>query len=229
MEICIKLNKQQVLFHGKLNIKVERNKDLMSKFNKYPQNILFFLIILFICVGIILFGKEYGSFNFVNISQIQPKKSAISSLAKFKLSNLITLGSKTKPLSIQELKGTGGLDIDLINGDIKVSSLDIEGDVFQVKKINHAVKVLDIKLDPAHSSIGTVNLSTGKIDLSVGIVVEMILDKNLRRDRVSLVIPLTGNLARESGTLNLTGEMTIPPGKLAVPMPVAVTVSAISL
>lgn len=200
----------------------------MGKLRKYPQNILFLLVFLFVCFGIIFCIREYSSPEFLKGKMVSLKNNSVSSQVKFKLKNKIVMGSKSKPLAVQDLSGTGLIDLDLINGDVKVSSVNIFGKEFDIKEINKNIRISLIKLDPAYTSSGKIDLKTGKIDLSVGVMIEMNIDKKSTSEKISLVLPLVGSLDRESGILNLSGDATIPPGKLSVPLPVEASINAIS-
>lgn len=201
----------------------------MNTLRKYPENILVLLIFLFICIGIIFFIKEYNSSRPPEIKSENVTSGSISSLASFKLKNTIILGSKQKPILVKELGGTWELYFDLANGNIKVNSINISRDVFKIKEINKIIKILSIKLDPNYASVGKINLATGKIDLSVGIVLEMKKDRSSRIQKISLGFPFVGIMDRKTGVLNLSGEATIPPGISTAPVPVKVIVKAESL
>ena len=201
----------------------------MNTLRKYPENILVLLIFLFICIGIIFFIKEYNSSKPPEIKSENTTSGSISSLASFKLKNTIILGSKQKPLIIKELDGAAELYFDLANGNIKVNSINISGSVFKIKEINKNLKILSIKLDPHYASVGKINLTTGKIDLSVGIVLGMKKSRSSGIQKISLGFPFVGIMDRKAGVLNLSGEATIPPGILTAPLPVKVIIKAESL
>lgn len=200
----------------------------MKNLRKYPQNILLLLVFLFVCIVLIFFIKEYTSFSFIEPKEKPASNSSLTSLAKFKLTNKLTLGSSLSPLSVENLDGTGAIDLNLLNGDLKINSLNIEGKSFKVNKINKHIKVVSISLDPSHPSVGTINQATGKIDLSAWIMLEMNIDHKRKIDKISLIFPLTGKINKKTGNLNLTGEASLPPDKLGVPMPVEISIMATS-
>jgi hypothetical protein len=72
------------------------------------------------------------------------------------------------------------------------------------------------------------NQTTGKIDLSAWIVLEMNIDNKRNIDKMSLIFPLTGKMDKKSGSLNLTGEASLSPDKLGIPVPVEISVMATS-
>ena len=199
----------------------------MVKLKKYPQNILFLLIFLFLCIGIVLFIIEYDSISF-NREKTKNFGNNFSSQITFKLKNNIILGSKAKPLAVQELNGDGSFYLNLRNGNIKVKSIEILGKNFKINKINKTVKILSIKLDPLSQSTGTINLDTGKIDLTVGLMLEMNIDKNPKTEKISILFPLIGKLNKNNGKLDLKGEVTLPLSKLYGPMPVEISISGLA-
>lgn len=193
---------------------------------KYPQNIIVLVFVLLLCFGIIFFISKSDSIFSVSTNYNESKRP-ISSEASFKFDNIITFGSKQNPLSINKIGGEGKIKLDLTSGNIYLNSMDFNKLPFKVQGANKSIKVNTIKLDPDYSSTGKVNLQTGKIDLSVGVVLEMKIDSS--EEKISLVLPLVGTLNRKSGMLNLNGAITIPPEKLEMPLPAEVSIRAISL
>ncbi|MDD3013835.1 MAG: hypothetical protein PHC34_09055, partial [Candidatus Gastranaerophilales bacterium] len=148
------------------------------------------------------------------------------SLSKFKLNGRLILGNNTNPLSEEQLDGSGTIKFNLLNGDLKINSIDIKGKTFKVNKINKYIKIHSISLDLSHPSVGTLNQATGKIDLSAWIVLEMNIDNQQHLDKMSLIFPLTGKIDKKSGNLNLTGDASLPPDKLGIPIPVEISIMA---
>jgi|GEM_PF-3410860 len=200
----------------------------MKNLRKYPQNILLLLFFLLVCIVIIFLIKEYSLFNFIKQKEKTASNVSIPSLVKFNLKNTLILGNNTNPLSVENLYGTGAIDFNLLNGDLKVNFVNIKGKTFKVNKINKNIKINSIKLDPFHSSVGTINPKTGKIDLSAWIMLEMNIDNKQNVDKMSLIFPLTGKMDKKTNSLNLAGDASLPPDKLGVPIPVEISIIATS-
>jgi len=200
----------------------------MKNLRKYPQNILLLVFFLLVCVIIIFLIKEYSSFCFIKQNVKTANIISMPSLVKFKLNNKLILGNDTNPLSVEQLDGSGAVDFNLLNGDLKVNSINIKGKSFKVNKINKYIKINSISLDPSHPSVGTINQITGKIDLSAWVMLEMNIDNKQNTDKMSLIFPLTGKIDKKSGNLNLKGDASLPPDKLGVPIPVEISIMATS-
>jgi len=199
----------------------------MKNLRKYPQNIFLLLFFLLVCIVIIFLIKEYSVFSSVKQKEKTTSNFSLPSLAKFKLKNKLTLGNKTNPLSLQEFEGLASIDFNLLNQDIRVGSIDMKGSTFKIDKINKVLNIRSIKLDQSHPSVGTINKTNGKIDLSVWIMLEMNIDKS-NIYKMSIIFPLTGNINKKSGSLNLKGEASLPPEILGAPVPVEISILAAS-
>ena len=193
---------------------------------KYPQNIIILVFSLLLCFVIIFFISKSDSIFLVK-NDNHALERPISSEAEFRFNNTIIFGSKQNPLSVNKIDGKGKVKLDIVSGNISLGAMDFNKLPFRVQGAKKSINVKTIKLDPDYSSTGKVNLRTGKIDLSVGIVLEMKIDTS--EEKISLVLPLVGTLNRKTGMLNLNGAVTIPPEELEMPLPAEVSIKAISL
>jgi hypothetical protein len=179
-----------------------------------------------LCFGIIFsIGKYDTAFSGKSIYSAVNKP--ISSEAKFKLSNVIIFGSVEKPLSVNKNVGIGVISLDLSSGNLKIKSIKFDSEPIKVEGLKKDFRISAINLDTDYPSSGKINLETGKIDLSVGIVLEMKIGSSY--EKISLVIPLAGTLNRKAGVLDLKGAATIPPDKLENPLPAELIISATSM
>lgn len=200
----------------------------MKNLRKYPQNILFLLVFLFICIAIIFFIKEYDFKKVINTNEIKINSPSFPYSVQYKLSNKLILGSIASPLAIEVLEGNVKVLLNNFNGDLKVDSINMNTKTLEVRKIDKKIKILSVSLDSLHPSTGTFNNSTGKIDLSACIVLEMNIGNKLKNSKISLIFPLSGKLDKRSGRMNLNGEASLPPDVLGVPMPISLMVNASS-
>lgn len=200
----------------------------MKNLRKYPQNILLLLVVLIACIVIIFLIKEYIPMNIIKTSKIQTDKLTLPSSARFKLNNNVILGSSNKPLAEELLEGNAKIALNSLNGDLKVDSIDIKSKVIKVKEIDKKIKILSVNLDSTHPSTGTFNQTTGKIDVSACIVLEMNIGNKSTNNKISLIFPLTGKLNKKSDGMILEGEASLPPEVLGVPMPIKISAAASS-
>lgn len=200
----------------------------MKNLRKYPQNILFLIVFLLLCIAVIFIIKEYALNKALNTGETRNTSLTFPSKFNLKLNNKLILGSISTPLANDVLEGDAKISLNKSNGDLKVDFVSIDSKILEIQRIDKKIKISSVSLDTTHPSTGTFNNSTGKIDLSACIVLEMNIGNKLNNNKISLIFPLSGKIDKRSGRMNLNGEASLPPDVLGVPMPINIMINASS-
>lgn len=207
-------------FYARLEGMNEREKQLINKLGKYPQNILFLLISLLICFGIIFSIKT----NIISVP-FQHKATTVShksQIINLNLQNIVFLGSKEESLATRSLQGNCTVEYNPDSSQVELKKLKLETKSIFIKELDKKIKVLDIKQDFSYSSIGKVSTLTGRADLSAGVILEMMVGNSVQK--ISFVLPLEGQINKSDSSISLSGKATIPPEKLSIPIPFEVLI-----
>ena len=196
----------------------------MRKFKKYPQNIITLLVFLFACFGFVFFTKMYShNHTFKNNSKIQNSSSREFNV---NIESSIFVGTRTNPISSQTMNGNCVALLNLSDGTVKIESLKFKKKKFNLKEIDDLLTVKSVELSPNYMSTGKIDFKSTKAYLSSGIEINIKTNKSPSNKKITLFFPLTGSFNKNTGMVNLSGEATIPPEKLPVPLPVKFSIKA---
>lgn len=198
---------------------IEKEKKIIKKLGKYPQNIIFLLVALIISVGIVFFATENISKKTNHTIQHHSEQSLTEMSVNFQ--NNILLGSAPKILAKGETPGFAQISLNKNNGEIELKELNISKQNFYAKEIDKEIRLVSAVLDKDNISAGKINSLTGEIDLSAGVMVELLIGN--ANEKFSISIPFKGSFNKLSGDLSLRGKATIPPNELMIPIPLEVT------
>jgi hypothetical protein len=158
-----------------------------------------------------------------------PIKMPMYTKGDFNVEVSIELGEEEPGKKSINLTGNSNLNIDITTGKIIVEKLLLNGPEIKVPESNIITTPIEIYLNSAYPSTGEINLDTREIDISLDLIIDFAIKKGNSKFNpveINMSIPLSGTINKESGIIKLSGEATIPPEKLSIPLPVNIHVIA---
>lgn len=199
---------------------------------KYPRNILIPVVLFLIGILIVVVIYNVNSTDNSVRPDVKPqKKMSINTKADFNVDSSIIVGDKKEKNDNIPLSGNSKLDIDLSNGEIILQELKLKSKPAKLNNYAMHIKNLKVSLNSSYPSIGKVTLDTGAIDISLDLLISYdykSYESRSYKRNLNMTIPLSGHIDRDSGTIKLKGEATIPPDKHSIPLPIAIQVIATS-
>lgn len=198
--------------------------------HKYPRSILIPVALFIIGMVVVFVVYKLNSISVTETPNITTQiKIPINTKANFVVDANVKIGENPAKAATINFSGKSVLNIDLSGGVIVLESLDLKSLEADIPEYNLVTTPVKVKLNTSYPSTGKIDLDTNNMDLSLDIILAFSFKKKggkFTATEINVTIPLSGTIDRDSGIIKLSGEATIPPEKVILPLPISINVIA---